>query len=316
MPNLVLGSQQQMHLVVIGGTGFVGRHFVSAALGKGHRITVVGRAPLMISEQGSAVEYRSGGIDALTADTDLLDSADCICHFATSSTPATSNADPLADIQTNLVPTVRLLEAMRRTGNRRILFLSSGGAVYGRPHYLPIDEAHPVNPISAYGVVKVAIEQYLRMYEANYCLAPTIIRLANPYGLGQNSLGQLGAVNTFIHLALTGQPATIWGDGSVVRDFIYIADVIALLLAAAESDEQGTFNCGGGAGTSLTDLMEMVEQVTGKTLQRQFKPARSFDPSEVVLDITQARKVFGWQPAMGLAEGVSLTTNALEGKET
>lgn len=301
-----------MHLVVIGGNGFVGRHFVSAAVGKGHSVTVVGRSPSMSIEDGSAVDYRSGGIEALAADTDLLGRADRICHFATSSTPATSSADPLADIENNLMPAVRLLEAMRRTGNRRILFLSSGGAVYGRPHYLPIDEAHPVNPISAYGVVKSTIEQYLRMYETNYGFVSTIIRLANPYGPGQNSLGQLGAVNTFIHLALTGQPATIWGDGSVVRDFIYISDVTALLLAAAEGDATGTFNCGAGAGTSLIDLMNTVEQATGKTLQRQFRPARSFDPLEVVLDITRARKVLGWQPAVELAAGVLLTKKALE----
>ncbi|MBN9332125.1 NAD-dependent epimerase/dehydratase family protein [Devosia sp.] len=300
-----------MHFVVIGGNGFIGRHFVSAAVSKGHRVTIVGRAASIADEHGPAVDYRSGGTQALAADSELLSRADRICHFATTSTPATSNADPLADIESNLMSTVRLLEAMRQTGNRRILFLSSGGAVYGRPHYLPIDEKHPLNPLSAYGVVKSAIERYLRMYEANYSLAPTIIRLANPYGPGQNSFGQLGAVSTFIHLALTDQPATIWGDGSVIRDYVYISDATALLLAAAESDATGTFNCGAGTGTSLIELMETVEQATGKTLHRQFKPARSFDPPEVVLDVSLAHSIFGWRPAVPLTAGVSRTVKAL-----
>lgn len=297
-----------MHLVVIGGNGFIGKHFVAAAVAKGHSVSIVGRASCIAQEHGPAVDYRPGGIAALAGDIALLGRADRICHFATSVTPATSNADPLTDIETNLMAMVRLLEAMRHTGNRRILFLSSGGAVYGRPHYLPIDEAHPLNPVSSYGVVKAAIEQYLHLYEANYGFAPTIIRLANPYGPGQNSIGQLGAVNTFIHLAQTGQVATLWGDGSVVRDFVYISDVTALLLAAAEGEASGTFNCGAGTGTSLVELIRTVEQATGKALQRQFKPGRPFDPPAVVLDVSNAQKIFGWKPTVTLADGVARTT--------
>ena len=296
-----------MHLVVIGGNGFIGKHFVDAAVARGHSVTIVGRASSIAQEHGPAVDYRSGGIAALAANSALLGRADRICHFATSVTPATSNADPLADIETNLMGTVRLLEAMRHAGNRRILFLSSGGAVYGRPHYLPIDEAHPLHPVSSYGVVKAAIEQYLRLYEVNYGFAPTIIRLANPYGPGQHSIGQLGAVNTFIHLAQTGQRATLWGDGGVVRDFVYISDVTALLLAAAESETTGTFNCGAGVGTSLIELIATVEQATGKALQRQFKPGRTFDPPAVLLDVSNARKMFGWVPTVTLEDGVART---------
>ncbi|SEQ32291.1 UDP-glucose 4-epimerase [Devosia sp. YR412] len=299
-----------MHLVVIGGSGFIGRHFVAAAVDKGHSVTIVGRAPTITKGHGTAVDYRSGGIEALASDTDLLGRADRICHFATSVTPATSNADPLADIETNLMGTVRLLEAMRHIGNRRILFLSSGGAVYGQPHYLPIDEAHPLNPVSSYGVVKSAIEQYLRMYEANHGFAATIIRLANPYGPGQDMIGQLGAVNTFIRLARTGQTATLWGDGSIVRDYIYISDVIALLLTATESDVTGTFNCGSGVGTSLIELIDIVEKSTGHRLAKSFKPGRPFDPAEVVLDISNARKMFRWTPSTSLADGVVRTLSA------
>jgi len=299
-----------MHLVIVGGNGFIGSHFVAAAVEKGHRATVVGHNPLPKAPHRYPFEFVPGGIQALADMPSLLERADLICHFATSTTPASSNADPIADIEGNLVGTVRLLEAMRHAGNRRILFLSSGGAVYGSPRYLPMDEAHPTNPVSSYGVVKAAIEHYLRMYEVNHDFKASIIRPANPYGPGQNAIGQLGAVNTFIHLAQAGETATLWGDGSAVRDFVYVADVVALLLAAAESDATGTFNCGAGIGTSLIELIGIVERATGKVLRRQFRPARLFDPPEVVLDISGARNAFNWRPLVSLEAGVAMTVAA------
>ena len=296
-----------MHLVIVGGNGFIGSHFVAAAVAKGHRVTVVGHNSVPSVRHDYPFEFVPGGIHALAEAPSLLQRADRICHFATSTTPASSNADPVADVEDNLVGTIKLLEAMRQSGNRRILFLSSGGAVYGHPRYVPIDEAHPINPLSSYGVVKAAVENYLRMYEANYDFRATIIRPANPYGPGQSTTGQLGAVNTFIRLSQTGQPATLWGDGSVTRDFVYIADVVALLLAATESEATGTFNCGAGVGTSLIDLIGIVERATGRTLERQLQPARAFDPPEVVLDISSARQAFNWRPQVSIEAGVTMT---------
>lgn len=296
-----------MHLVVVGGNGFIGSNFVAAAVDCGHEVTVVGHTPTPRLAHGRPFQFLGGGLDALAGNQDLLARADRICHFATMVTPASSNADPIADITGNLAPTVRLLEAMRHNGNRRILFLSSGGAVYGHPHYVPLDEAHPLNPLSSYGVVKSTIEQYLRLYEANYGFAATIIRPANPYGPGQTSIGQLGVVSTFLHLAQTGGTATLWGDGSVVRDFIYVSDVVALLLAAVQSDKTGTFNCGAGTGTSLLELIGIVEQITGSALAREFRPARAFDPPEVVLDISRAQKAFNWSPLVSLEQGILAT---------
>lgn len=292
-----------MHLVVIGGTGFVGRHFVAAAIAKGHKITVVSRRLVADASLGS-VAFLSGGIGALARSPDMLASADCICHFATTTTPASSSRDPVGDIQTNLVETVQLLEAMRHAGNRRIVFMSSGGSVYGIPKYVPVDEDHPLNPISPYGVVKASIEHYLRMYGATHDFRPTIIRLANPYGPGQRS--QPGAVNTFVQLAQTGQLASIWGDGSTTRDYVYISDVVALLIATVEGDAPGTYNCGTGTGTSLLELIALVETATGRQLRREFSPSRHFDPPRVVLDIGQARSIFGWSPVVSLRRGIDL----------
>jgi len=300
-----------MHLVVVGGAGFIGRHFVSAALHRAHTVTVVGRSAT--PPVGLQVDYRSGGLAGLAVDADLLARADLICHFATAATPAASNRDPLADIDGNLRQTVLLLEAMRATGNRRVLFLSSGGAVYGTPQYLPIDERHPLNPISSYGVVKVAIENYLRMYEANYDFHATIIRPSNPYGPGQDSSKQIGAVNTFLRAALNGDEVAIWGDGTVVRDYVYVADLISLMMAAAERHVTGTFNCASGVGTSLLELVDAIQRISGRALSIRFMPARAFDPQRVVLDLSATRRAFDWLPETTIDQGMSFTMADMRG---
>ena len=196
---------------------------------------------------------------------------------------------------------------MRASGNRRILFLSSGGAVYGAPQYVPIDERHPLNPISSYGVTKVAAEQYLRIYEANHGFRVTIVRPSNPYGPGQATSRQVGAVTTFLAAALSGSPVTVWGNGSVVRDYVYISDVVALLLAAAEREAVGTYNCGSGVGVSLAELIGIVEEVTARKLSTTHATARPFDPQAVILDSSSARQVFGWLPKVDLQQGMERT---------
>lgn len=294
-----------MHIIVLGGNGFIGSHFVKHAVRAGHRATVVDLLDHPRHPHGMAVEYRHAGTAELAADTDLLRSADAIIHCAYSTVPATANADPARDIVDNLVPMVALLEAMATAGLQRMIYLSSGGAVYGPPRTVPITENHSLDPISAYGVTKVAAEKYLGMYAAGRGLRPTIIRPANPYGLDQGRIGLLGAVTTFLHLLAAGDPATVWGDGSVIRDFVHIDDVSRLLLAAVEHDRPGIYNCGSGAGCSLTELIDTIATVTGRHLKVDYAPARDFDPPEIVLDIAAARAAFDWTPRTSLTAGIA-----------
>jgi UDP-glucose 4-epimerase len=209
-----------------------------------------------------------------------------------------------------------LFEAMREHGNRRILFLSSGGAVYGVPRETPMREDHPTDPISPYGVVKLAIEKFLGSYAANHGFRPAIVRPANPYGPDQGKLGQLGAVWTFLHTIQHGGTATLFGDGSIVRDFVHVDDLCRLMLACIEQQCDGVFNCGGGGGgTSLGDLIALIEQVTGKTLALDRRPARSFDPPAIVLDVERARSQLGWEPRISLPEGIEqLAATAADGR--
>ena len=294
-----------MHLVVVGGSGFIGSHFVDAAVRHGHTITIVGRS-YSPPQQFGHLDYLAGGLRALSTATELLERADLVCHFASATTPTSSSLDPLLDVTGNLSETVQLLEAMRVVGNRRILYLSSGGAVYGQPQYLPIDERHPLNPVSSYGAVKAAIEHYLRIYELSYGFRVTVVRPANAYGPGQEISMHLGAVNTLLRSALKEETVTIWGDGTIVRDYIYISDLVALLLSSVEREVTGIFNCGAGIGTSLIDLLSAVELQTGRRLTKDFKQARPFDPSRVVLDISLSARTFDWLPKVSLEEGIAL----------
>jgi len=293
-----------MHIIVLGGNGFIGSHFVKHAVRAGHRVTVVDLLAVPRHPHGETFEFCLAGTIELATRIDLLRAADVIVHCASSTVPATANADPVRDITENLVPLVTLLNAMGQAGLSRIVYLSSGGAVYGPPHTVPIGETHPLDPISAYGVTKVAAEKYLGMYAASRGLQPTIVRPANPYGVDQGKIGLLGAVTTFLNLLAADEAATIWGDGSIVRDFVHIDDVSRLLLAAVEQDRGGVYNCGSGTGCSLTVLIDTIAAVTGRRLTTRFEPARTFDPPRIVLDITAARDVFGWAPRVSLEEGI------------
>ncbi len=293
-----------MHIIVLGGNGFIGSHFVKHAVGAGHRVTVVDLMPTLRHRHGMAFDFWPGGTADLANATDLLRSADAIVHCAYSTVPATANADPARDITDNLVPLVALLEAMDAAGLQRIVYLSSGGAVYGRPRMMPIPEDHSLDPISAYGVTKVASEKYLGMYAENRGLRPVVLRPANPYGVDQGKVGLLGAVTTFLNLLATGETATIWGDGSIVRDFVHVDDMSRLILAAVEQDVPGVYNCGSGSGCSLNALVDTIEMVTGRRLPLRHEPARGFDPPEIILDITAARTAFGWQPQVSIEEGI------------
>lgn len=293
-----------MHVIALGGNGFLGSHFVRAAVDAGHDVTVVGRSETPRHPHGRPFRYVPGGMEQLSANRSLLGSCDLLCHFAYSTVPATANADPVADLNQNVVPLVQLATALLEVGKPRILYLSSGGAVYGQPEQVPIPENHQLCPMSAYGVSKVAVESYLRMFETVGGLQPTIVRPSNPYGLDQGKIGLLGVITTFVDLLARGRSATIWGDGSIIRDYVHVDDVSALLLTAAERNIPGTYNCGSGAGASLREIVNILEEETGLRLAVAHQPARSFDPPAVVLDIRRAAAVFGWRPQVPLRQGI------------
>ena len=296
-----------MQTLIIGGNGFIGSHLVDVLLCAGHKVRVFDRSPELFRPPLPEVEYRLHHFDDSAAMAEAMEGVDVVFHLLSTSVPSTSNLDPVADIQSNLVGTVKLLQLMQQKGITRIVYLSSGGTVYGIPEIVPIPERHPLQPICSYGVVKVAIENYLSMFQRLYGFRPVILRPSNPYGERQGHGGVQGVVGTFLRKAKADEPIEIWGDGAVVRDFIHVSDLAELCLKVVEQDTCGIFNAGSGEGHSILEILGAVERVTGKKLVPVFKPARNYDVPRVMLDVTQAIKVFAWQPHVDLDEGVART---------
>jgi UDP-glucose 4-epimerase len=294
-----------MNVLVTGGTGFIGSHVCDALLRCGHHVRVLSRKAEPYRAPLPRVEYYLGDIADTFYLSEALNGMDAVIHLVSSTVPGTSNLDPVADINFNLAGTVRMLELMRQAGPKRIVFLSSGGTVYGEPSRLPVAEDEPLNPLCSYGVTKVAIEHYLGMYAFLYGIEPVVLRASNPFGPRQGRLGIQGLVAAFLNRIIAGKPLTVWGDGEVIRDYFYASDLADLCVLAAESKETGIFNAGSGQGTSINRMIELIGLATGQKPEVHYEPQRKFDVRETYLDISKARSAFGWEPTVDLEEGIS-----------
>lgn len=303
-----------MKVLVLGGCGFIGSHVVDVLVEQGFKVRVLDRQPEAFRGPVPKVEYVQGDF----ADTSLLSEAlmgvDSVVHLVSTTVPSTSNIDPVADIQGNLVATVRLLEVMRAVGVRNIVYLSSGGTVYGIPKYDPINEDHPLQPVSSYGIVKCAIEQYLHMESHLHGLRYCALRASNPYGPRQGHGGVQGVIGTYLWRIAKDDPIEVWGDGSVVRDFIHVRDLAELCSAALTSSASGAFNAGYGEGASILEIIELIGDTVGQRLAPVFKPGRKFDVPRAVLDVSKARREFGWDPKITLSGGLKDTWEWVSGR--
>ncbi len=286
-----------MKVLVLGGSGFIGSALIGGLLNQGHQVKIFDRNIEAVRQQFPEIT------DAVQADfadvmslTEAMSGVDIIFHLISTSVPATSNKNPVHDIESNLVNTVKLLELMRNADVKRIVYLSSGGTVYGAPKSLPITEVHPTNPTCSYGIVKLAIEKYLQMYAELYQLDVTILRPSNPYGPGQTHKGVQGFIGTCIDKINAGQPITVWGDGSVVRDYIYIDDVVSACLAAMTTEQIAPINISSGVGYSLNQIIRMIEKHKGEEIEVVYQQKRNFDIPEVILDNQLAKTSLDWTP--------------------
>jgi UDP-glucose 4-epimerase len=300
-----------MKCVVFGGGGFIGSAVVDRLLRDGHALRIfeqlrVERFREFASDE--PVEWMTGDFMNAHDVSDAIDGMDVVLHLVSSTLPKSSNDDPVYDVQSNLVATLRMLEIMVARSMRKIIFISSGGTVYGNPIYLPIDEMHPTNPQVSYGITKLAIEKYLLMFERIHGIKANILRVANPFGERQRPETAQGAVGVFLHRALRQQTIEIWGDGSVTRDYIYIDDVAEAFARAVQySGPKSVFNIGSGVGTRLNELIEIIEEILGKSVARRYLPARPFDVPVSVLSNALAREELNWAPQVQLRDGIART---------
>ena len=279
--------------LVLGGAGFIGSHLVDGLKAAGHRVSVFDRPHEFLDPKD--LESSLAG-------------AELVFHLISTTVPKNSNENPALDIESNIAGTARLLELLRKHPPRRLVFISSGGTVYGVPRATPIRESHPTDPISSYGIHKLAIEKYLHMNHALYGLDYRVLRVANAYGERQRTDKAQGAVATFLERILRGQPIQIWGDGTVVRDYVYVGDIAQSFLRVMEyQGPERIFNIGSGHGVSLNELVDAVATVIGRRPAVEYTAARRFDVPVNVLDIALAREKLGWKPQIPLAEGLRRT---------
>ncbi len=236
----------------------------------------------------------------------MFDSVDTIVHLASTTIPSTSMADPAFDARSNIEMALRLLEAARQRGIRNFVFASSGGTVYGDPVSVPVRESNSTEPRSPYGIVKLAVEKYVGLYSRIHGLRGISLRISNPYGYGQFFGAPIGVIARLLHHAYEGTTFSVWGDGSVVRDYFHIDDLLrAFQVTIANRDvPAGVYNVGAGRGTSLNDLIALVERITSRKIKVRYEPARDVDVHAIWLDTGKFAKATGWKPSLTLEEGI------------
>ena len=284
-----------MKVLVIGGSGFIGSHVVDRLLTNGQSVRVFDRQAERFRAPLPDVDYCFGDFADRMALVEALSGVDAVFHLLSTTVPGTADLDPKTDVNDNLIGAINLLDSMQRLGLSRILFLSSGGTVYGIPDTIPIPETHALRPINSYGIVKVTIELYLEMYRRTRGLSPVIIRASNPFGPRQAHSGVQGVISTFLRRILSRQPVEVWGDGTVVRDYLEVGDLAELCVRAGTSERQGAYNGGSGRGLSINEIIDAIRCVTGSDFEIRYKPARPLDIPRSVLDCARAKNDFGWE---------------------
>lgn len=298
--------------LVTGGGGFIGTALIRRLLAEGIAVRNVDFVAPGISDPDLR-HYPGSFLDhALVRE--AITGMDCVFHLAATGFSREANRNPHLDAQENILGTLQLLDCASEAQVGRVIFCSSGGTVYGPTDLNPIPETAPANPISAYGISKLTNEKYMRLYNAGSNgsvdgggLSTLTLRVANPYGSGQNINKAQGALTTFCHRAIRNEPIEIWGDGTVERDYIDVRDVAEALLAGARAWEvSGTeINIGSGQGASLNELIALIAERLGRQPEVHYRQARRFDVPSNILDITRASDLLAWKPQVTLKQGVA-----------
>jgi len=300
-----------MKILVTGGAGFIGSHIVDLLIEQGNQVVVIDNLSTGKAENVNkdAIFYQMDLLDQRLSQILLIERPEVVIHQAAQTQVPRSIEDPNFDANTNILGTIRLLEACRESRVRKVIFASTA-AVYGNPKYLPIDERHPIRPLSGYGVGKFAAEQYLYVYHQLYGLEYTVLRYANVYGLRQDAKGEGGVISIFIDRVAQEKPISIYGDGEQTRDYIYVEDVARANVAAIHRGNQEVFNIGTGVKTSINQLVELLVQITGKPIVKDYKAERSGDIKESSFDHRKAQTMLRWEPKTALLEGLRKTYEA------
>lgn len=306
-----------MRVLVLGGSGFLGSHIVDKFLAEKHDVVVYDLYPERFRRSPLGITFVTGDFGNVGALDELISTGfDAIIHCVSTTTPKSSNESPEFDIQSNVIGTLYLLDICVKHKVGKLVFMSSGGTVYGDiGELLMVDESHAVRPMCSYGVSKLTIEHYLDVYRHLRGLDYVALRLSNPYGERQSPLRALGALTVFLHRTLKRQSVEVWGDGGVTRDFIYVGDVADAVYLATVKPVSGVFNVGTGTGLSLRDILSQIATAVGRQPTVSWLPSRSFDVPRIVLDSGKLKMATDWRVTTALEDGVARTTEWLRNSD-
>lgn len=309
-----------MKILVTGGAGFIASNVADVMIARGHEVAIVDNLEtgFRANVNPKAKFYENDIRDAGAIDR-IFDEfrPDVVNHHAAQMDVRRSTRDPVYDAQCNILGSLNLILAAQRTGVKRFMYVSTGGAVYGDvpEKDLPVSEDYPVNPICQYGISKHTVEHYLFLYQRLYGLSYVVMRYPNVFGPRQTPHGEAGVVSIFTGLLLAGKPCTIFGDGNKTRDYVFIDDVVCANLLALTSSHNGILNIGSGKGTSDQQVYDAVAAAVGSQLKPTYTAVRPGEVMHICINGAKARQILGWQPTTPFAEGVKRTVEYIRSKE-
>ncbi len=300
-------EEARMKVLVTGGAGFIGSHLVDALIDRGHQVVVVDNLSTGFIDyvNPAAKFYQMSVCDPGLAEVFKQERPEIVNHHAAQMIIEKSVAEPVFDAQENILGSLNVILNCMHFGVRKVIYTSSGGAVYGEPKYLPVDEAHPINPVSEYGVSKHTVEHYLYLYGLRNGLNYVVLRYSNVYGPRQNPRGEAGVVAIFASQMLRGERPTIFGSGDKTRDYTYVLDIVEANLLSMERGEKATYNLGTGVETSDREMFDTLARAVAYTGSPVYASVRPGEVHRICLDSSKAQKELGWKPRFTLREGLS-----------
>jgi len=298
-----------LKILVTGGAGFIGSHIVDAFLSAGHEVCVVDdlstgfRRNLAAGVPLHVVDIRDPKLGEVFED----ERPEVVCHQAARANVRESFEKPLLYAEVNVLGSLNVLECCRRFNVRKMIYASTGGAVYGTPEQLPVTEQHPVNPLDPYGASKHHVEHYMHLYEKNFGVSYTSLRYPNVYGPRQNPFGEAGVVAIFARQMLDRKQPVINGSGEQERDFVSVTDIARANLLALDKADREIMNIGSGLATSINTIYSTLADLTGFGEKAAYGPAKAGEVYRIYLNADRAKNILGWTPNVSLVEGLRAT---------